>query len=234
MKKIGILIFVVALVAGVGLANMTSFGRASDSFFKFSMNFGGEHGSGNVTTEKRNITGFKSVDVGEVFQVEVVAQKEFGVEVTADDNLLPLIKTSVDGSTLRIETTSRISPSSTVKIRVFAPDIDKLRVAGVANVAVTDLKNEAFAVDSSGASKIAVAGETSKLTVDVSGASKIDAENLKAQNASIDSSGASKISVNVSGELKTDLSGASKVVYSGTPTNVVTKKSGASSVSQKQ
>ena len=234
MKKIGILIFVMALVAGVALANMTSFGRASDSLFKFSMNCGGEHGSGNVRTEKRSVTGFKSVDVGGVFQVEVVAQKEFGVEVIADDNLLPLIKTEVDGSTLRIETTSRISPSSTVKIRVFAPDIDKLRVSGVANVAVTDLKNEAFAVDSSGASKIAVSGETSKLTIDVSGASKIDAENLKAGTASIDSSGASKISVNVSGELKTDLSGASKVVYSGTPTNVVTKKSGASSVSQKQ
>ena len=234
MKKIGILIFVVALVAGVALANMTSFGRTTDSMFKFSMNFGGERGSGNVTTEKRNATGFRSVDVGGVFQVEVVAQKEFSVEVIADDNLLPLIKTEVDGSTLRIETERRISPSSTVRIRVFAPDIDNLRVSGVAHVTVADIKNDAFAVDSSGASKIAVAGETSKLTIDVSGASKIDAENLKAGNASIESSGASKINVNVSGELKTDLSGASKVVYSGTPANVVTRKSGASSVSQKQ
>ena len=234
MKKIGILIFVVALVAGVALANMTSFGRTTDSMFKFSMNFGGERGSGNVTTEKRNATGFRSIDVGGVYQVEVVAQKEFSVEVIADDNLLPLIKTEVDGSTLRIETERRISPSSTVRIRVFAPDIDNLRVSGVAHVTVADIKNDAFAVDSSGASKIAVAGETSKLTIDVSGASKIDAENLKAGNASIESSGASKINVNVSGELKTDLSGASKVVYSGTPANVVTRKSGASSVSQKQ
>ena len=44
---------------------------------------------------------------------------------------------------------------------------------------------------------------------------------------------ASKINVNVSGELRSDLSGASKVVYTGTPTSVVTRKSGASSVSQK-
>ena len=71
------------------------------------------------------------------------------------------------------------------------------------------------------------------MTIDVSGASKIDAENLKAIDASIDASGASKISVNVSGELKSDISGASKVVYTGTPPNVITKKSGAGGVSAK-
>ena len=234
MKKIGILIFVVALVAGVVLANLTSFGKASGSLLKFSMNFGGEHGSGNVATEKRNVSGFKTVDVGGVFQVEIVVQKEFSVEVLADDNLLPLIRTEVDDNTLHIDTECRISPTSPVRIRISAPDIEKLQVSGVANVTMSDVKNSALAVDTSGASKIAITGETSKLTIDVSGASKIDAENLKAIDASIDASGASKISVNVSGELKSDLSGASKVTYTGTPTNVVTKKSGAGGVFAKQ
>ncbi len=233
MKKVGIIIFAAALVSGLVVSNMFSFGRASSNLFNFSMNFGGEHGSGHVASENRDLSGFKSVDVGGVYQVEITAQKEFSVEVLADDNLLPLIKTEVDGSTLRINTTSRISPTNPVRIRISAPDIETLQVSGVANVTVNDLKNTSFAIDSSGASKIAVTGETAKLTVEVSGASKINAENLKAENASVDSTGASKINVNVSGELRTDLSGASKVVYTGTPTNVMTKKSGASSVSQK-
>ncbi len=231
MKKIGILIFVVALVAGVTLANITSYGKASGNFLKFSMNFGAERGSGNVASEKRDVSGFKSVDVGGVFQVEIVAQKEFSVEVLADDNLLPLIRTSVDGNTLHIDAERRISPSSPIHIRISAPDIEKLQVSGVANVTMSDVKNSTLAVDTSGASKIAITGETAKLTIDVSGASKIDAENLKAIDASIDASGASKINVNVSGELKSDLSGASKVTYTGTPTNIVTKKTGASGVS---
>lgn len=234
MKKIGIIIFAAALVIGLVVSNMFSFGRASGNLFNFSMNLGSVHGSGNVTSEKRNLTGFKAVDVGGVFQVEITAQKEFSVEVLGDDNLLPLIKTEVDDSTLRIDTERRISPTSPVRVRISAPDIENLQVSGVANVTMNDVKNSALAVDSSGASKIAITGETSKLTIDVSGASKIDAENLKAIDASVDSSGASKINVNVSGELRTDLSGASKVTYTGTPTNVVTKKSGASSVSQKQ
>ena len=233
MKKVGIIIFAVALVIGLVVSNLFSFGRPAGNLFDFSKNFCSERGSGNVATEKREVSGFKSVDVGGVFQVEITAQKDFSVEVLADDNLLPLIKTEVDGGTLRIETERRISATSPVRIRISAPDIDNLQVSGVANVTVNDLKNSSFALDSSGASKIAITGETSKLTIDVSGASRIDAENLKAENAAINASGASKINVNVSGELRSDVSGASHVVYTGTPTSLVTKKSGASSVSQK-
>ena len=95
------------------------------------------------------------------------------------------------------------------------------------------LKNFSIAVDSSGASKIKIAGETSKFTAETSGASKIDAEDLKIGDADIDGSGASHVEINVSGELTADLSGASKVIYSGTPTAVHKKTSGAGSVSQK-
>ena len=146
---------------------------------------------------------------------------------------MPLIKTDVDGGTLRIETTRRISPSGPIRVLISAPDINDLQVSGVANVTLNDIKNAGLSIDSSGASKIAITGETAKLTVDVSGATKIDAENLKAENASVDASGACKVNVNVSGELRADASGASKIIYTGTPTNLVSKKSGAGSVSQK-
>src|SRR5258708_38814934 len=62
MKKIGIMIFVVALVLGLVVSNMFSFGRASGSFFNFSLGFGGVHGSGNVATDKRGVSGFRGVE----------------------------------------------------------------------------------------------------------------------------------------------------------------------------
>lgn len=233
MKKIGIMIFVVALVIGLVVSNMFSFGRASGNFFNFSLPFSGVHGSGNVATDKRALTDFSAVDVGGVFQVEITAQKDFAVEVEADDNLLPLIKTEVVDGVLKIETEQRIKSSNPIRVRVYAPDIDNLEVSGAANVTVNDLKNSGLSVDSSGASKIKLAGLTDKLTVDVSGASKVNAESLTAENASIDASGASHVNVNVTGALRTDASGASKIVYSGTPASVEKKTSGASSVSQK-
>ena len=88
-------------------------------------------------------------------------------------------------------------------------------------------------MDSSGASKIKIAGETAKLTVDVSGGTQIDAEELNAGDADVEASGASHVNVKVSGSLRTEASGASKIVYIGEPSNVERKTSGASSVSRK-
>ncbi|MEO6655826.1 MAG: head GIN domain-containing protein [Pyrinomonadaceae bacterium] len=233
MKKVGIMIFVAALVIGLVVANMFSFGRASGKLFNFSMNFGRVHGSGNVVSENRGLSGFNVVDVGGVFQVEITAQKEFGVEVEADDNLLPLIKTEVRNGVLNIESERKLSSSGPIRIRISAPDIDKLEVSGVANVTLNDLRNSGLSVDSSGASKIKISGETEKLTVDVSGAAKIDAEDLTAENATVDASGASHVNVNVIGQLRSDATGASKIVYSGSPASVEKKTGGVGSVSPK-
>ena len=233
MKKIGIIIFAAALVSGLVVSNIFSFGRMRDNLFHFSINFKGEKGSGKIATQQRDAKGFKSVEVGGAFLVEITAQKDFSVEVEADDNLLPLIKTEVENGVLEIEAEKRLSPTGQIKIRISAPDIDNLQVSGAANLTLNEVNNSSLSVDSSGAAKVKIAGETSKLAIDVSGASKIDAEELKASNANVDASGASHVEINVSDELSVDASGASRIVYSGTPSAIHKKTSGASSVSQK-
>jgi Putative auto-transporter adhesin, head GIN domain len=233
MKKIGIIIFVIAVILGVTFANFFSWGKTSAKFFNFSVNFGGVQGSGNVQTEKRNLTDFNAIEVGGAIEVEVVAQKDFSVEVEADDNLLQFIKTEVSGETLKISTDKRFSTRNPIRVRISAPDIENLEVSGASKLSLTNLKNDSLRVDSSGASKIKVDGETKNLEVELSGASRLDAENLKSENADIDASGASNATIFVSTDLKADLSGASSVTYSGNPKNLVKKTSGASSVKGK-
>ena len=82
MKKIGIIIFAVAIVVGVGISNILSIeGFSFKSPVTFS--FGSKvKGSGNVITEKRDVAEFNKIDVGSNFRVEVVAQKE---TITFDD-----------------------------------------------------------------------------------------------------------------------------------------------------
>jgi len=230
MKKIGFIIFIIALILGVTFANFFSWGKTSAKFFTFSVNFGGVKGSGNVQNEKRNVADFNAIDVGGVFEVEVTAQKDFSVEVEADDNLLQYIKTEVKNGTLEISTEKRISPKGAIRVRISAPNIEELEVSGASKLSLANLKNDSLKVDASGASKIKIDGETKNLKVELSGASRLEAENLKAENANIDGSGASNASVNVSGDLKADLSGASKVTYSGNPRNLEKSTSGASSV----
>jgi uncharacterized protein YfiM (DUF2279 family) len=234
MKKIGLILFIAALVVGVVVANAFSFGKISaPHFFNFNISWKGVQGSGNSVTEKRDASGFKGVDVSGVFQVEIAAGKDFSVEVDADDNLMPMVKTEVRGGILHIETDGRVSPKSPLRVRISAPDIDRLESSGVSKISLAGVKNSSLSIDSSGASKIDVEGSTGTITVDVSGASNIDAASLVSENATIDASGASKVAVNVSNEINADASGASRISYSGSPKNVIKKTSGTSHVDQK-
>ena len=231
MKKVGFIIFVAALVVGLVVSNLFSFGRVRDKFFNFSFNIGSERGSGHMASDVRAVEAFHAVEVGGVFQVEITVGKEHSVEVEADDNLLQYIKTEVRRGVLEIETTQRIKTQNPIRVRVTAQDIDDLEVSGAASVTLNGIKNEGLEIDSSGASKITVTGQTAKFIVDVSGATKVDGDGLVSENATVEASGASHVKVNVLGNLRADTSGASSVVYSGTPKDIVKKTSGASSVS---
>lgn len=231
MKKIGLIVFIFALTVGVVLSNLASFGGFSGKIFSFNMR--GEKGSGNVRTESREVSEFKAIDVSGAFEVEIIVQKDFSIEVEADDNLLQFIKTEVSGETLKIKSEKGFNTGNPLKIRITAPDIDNLDLSGASKVNLVNLNNDSLILDSSGASKIKIEGTTKTFTVDMSGASKLDAENLKAENVSVDSSGASSASVFATNELKADLSGATSVVYAGNPKIVEKKVSGASSVKEK-
>ncbi len=232
MKKIGIIIFIIALVIGLSLANVFSFGKTSAGFFSFSFSHG-IAGSGKIINENREVSDFKAIEVGGVFQVEITAQKDFSVEIQTDDNLLPLIKTEVEDGVLKIETTEKFNSKSPIIVKVSAPNIEELEVSGASKVNLNNLSNNSLNVNASGASKVTIAGATKELTIDVSGASKIDAENLKSENASVEASGASSVGLTVSGDLKSRASGASSIRYSGNPKNAENKSLGASSVKAK-
>jgi hypothetical protein len=233
MKKLAFIAFIVALVAGVLLANLSGLGRVGGlSVFDLSCNFRQVSGSGNIITQTRDLDDFSSIDVSGVFRVEATAQKDFGVEVQADDNLEQYIKTEVRGGVLHIEAEKRLKSSGPILVRVFAPNFENVEASGATNVSVKDLRSDRLGLDTSGASKISVQGSASEFNIKVSGASNVDAGELTAANAKVNASGASKVTINVSNHLDADASGASRIFYFGSP-NVSQKTSGASSVTQK-
>ncbi len=63
-----------------------------------------------------------------------------------------------------------------------------------------------------------------------SGASQIDLEELTAADADIEASGASNVTVNASGTLDANASGASNIYYLGNPTLGRINESGGSNV----
>jgi len=235
MKKIGVIVFIFCVVIGLCFANFFSFGHISDRLFNVKLDFGSSRvsGSGNISTQKREISNFSSVDVSGIFQLEIVSGKELAIEIQADDNIIPLINTDVRGSTLHIDLDKKVSTKNEMIVRVSVPNIEKVSSSGASTVNVSNIKNDSFAIDISGASKVTLAGETDHLNIDVSGAGNIDAEQLNAVRADVDASGACKVAVNVSSELHSDASGASFISYKGDPKTVDNHQSGVGSISKK-
>ncbi|MBX3281519.1 MAG: DUF2807 domain-containing protein [Acidobacteria bacterium] len=232
MKKIGILLFLAALVIGVAITGAFSFGPGPKDLFSIGSLFRGEVGSGHLKTEKRDVADFDRIEVSGVVEVEVTRGDTFSVEVSADDNLLPLLRTEVDGDTLSIYTKGRISKSTELKVVVTAPNISEAETSGVSKLSLMDVKNEHLSLQASGASRVTVSGTTASLTIDISGASKALTSELLAKEASIETSGASNADVNVSEMLKAQASGASHIRYLGSPLTVKVDRSGAASVSR--
>lgn len=232
MKKVGIIVFIISIAVGLLFANLFSFGKASGKLFNFSFNRSVE-GSGVVVSESRSVSDFKEIRVSGVFIVDVVSGKDFQIEVSADDNLLPLIETHVEDGILRIRSKESIRSGSPLRVRVHAPAISTVEASGAARVDLSEFKNTSLNVDASGASKISVSGSTETLRLDVSGASKIEASNLNSKSCDISASGASTVEVSVSEKLDANASGASRISYSGSPSVIEERSSGASRISPK-
>lgn len=195
--------------------------------------FRGVEGSGNEKSEMRNLSGFKKIEAQGAVSLVVDAQKDFSVEIEADDNLLPLIKTEVSGDTLKISTEERISPKTKISVKISMPELASLNISGASKAEVANVKTDSLKLEASGASKINISGEANKLESDATGASSIDAESLMVTDANVKASGASNTTVSATTDLNADASGASKIYYTGEPKNLSPKSSGASSVKKK-
>ncbi|HEX8492365.1 MAG TPA: head GIN domain-containing protein [Pyrinomonadaceae bacterium] len=217
MKKTICLLLLVTFAAG---CNMTGFGK-------------GVRGSGNRQTEKRNVPDFLGLDVSGAFEVEIVSQKERSLEITGDDNILPLVTTEVRGNVLHIGSNKSYSVNRPITIKVGVPELRGVSSSGASKINVSGIKGSVFDVDSSGASNISLMGEAKNLRIDTSGASNIEAKDLHAESVEVQSSGAGYVSVYATLQLKASASGAARVDYYGDPSSVKPEVSGAGSVNKK-
>ena len=87
--------------------------------------------------------------------------------------------------------------------------------------------------DISGASTIRLQGMAVDVELDLSGASNAELEDFPVNDTDVNFSGASRGTVNVDGKLDIDLSGASKLTYTGNPTIGDVDISGASTMKSK-
>src|SRR5262245_121595 len=86
---------------------------------------GRSKGSGIMKTEKRSVAPFDSVEVSCHGSIQVRTQGQEGLEISGDDNIIPLITTEVNNGILHIRSSKEYTSRDKLVIVVTAPDLKK-------------------------------------------------------------------------------------------------------------
>ena len=177
----------------------------------------GVQGSGVRKTEKRELAPFTSIETTGAYELEVTCQKAASFEIEGDDNIVPLVETEVKDGVLRVTSSGSYNTSTPLSLRISVPDLASIKGIGAGKVQISDVKNDKFEMDSTGAVTMTASGQSKSLTISSTGAGKIDAHNLRAEKADVTVTGAAGVDVFASDQLDVTVSGAGRVTYSGNP-----------------
>ncbi len=223
------------LLAFMLLVGIFALGKKSFNFLHFG---GGVSGTGPVKTETRQITGFHAIDLNVAANVEVNISETFHVEIEAQENILPLLKTEVADGVLRIYFEDNVSYSKDLKIRVSGPSFDAftvsgsgdlrtiapiraekmgLTVAGSGNIYLQNGDFGSIYTSISGSGGIELSGKTGSMKSEIAGSGDVNAKSFTANELEASIAGSGSVTCDVTSVLKAEIAGSGDVYYSGSP-----------------
>jgi hypothetical protein len=194
---------------------------------------GGVKGSGTITTAQREVTAFSQIGLASVIDAEITSGPQAKVELTGDDNLLPLITTKVVGDKLEIDTAGGqdLRPSQRLVARIVVAKLSEVDVTGTGAVQINNVTADTLKLELSGTGSVVATGHAAQLGAELSGTGKLRLAQFPVEQATIDLSGTGSAELAVSRQLDVNLSGTGSVTYHGNP-KVTQAISGTGSVRQ--
>ncbi|HWQ18973.1 MAG TPA: head GIN domain-containing protein [Methanotrichaceae archaeon] len=194
------------------------------------------NGSGHIDSENRSIPGFDGIDLQSSGNLYLDQGAEQPVRIEADDNILPALRTAVQGGVLVIGTDGCIAPTR-LNIYVSAPLIRSLAASGSGNIiGRSQISSDSLALNVSGSGgmdldmscrnadtsvsgsgSMHLSGQAVNHSAVVSGSGSIRGYDLSTRRSSITISGSGMDEASVSDELDVRISGSGNVYYRGSP-----------------
>jgi hypothetical protein len=109
-------------------------------------------GSGNLATEKRDLTAFNKLAAHHGIQVQIEEGVGDSLRVETDDNLLPLVETKIDNETLHVQVKGSLKTRKPIRVTVSAKQLSDISASSSARItgAQANDRNVYFRADSSG------------------------------------------------------------------------------------
>ncbi len=198
----------------------------------FTVNLNIVKGSGNVSSETRNLSGFSGIDLQGSADVDVAFGEPESVVVEAEDNILPLIETKVQNGQLVISTkpNTNLSTTKPVRVHVKMKSLDAVSISGSGSVTAPGMIADSVKVDLSGSGNINLSGSAKNANITLGGSGNVLCDQLKASSVKVVVSGSGNAKVYASDSLDATVSGSGNIQYSGNPAQVNKNISGSGSI----
>jgi len=190
----------------------------------------GVQGSGKPAHDVRHVGSFDSIDVGGALDADITVGSAQDVTVDGDDNVVPLVRTELEGHVLRLRTKGSYHPQLPLIVHVTVPSLSGIAVSGAGHVRAQGIQGGDLALSVGGAGDVTAAGSAHQVTVDLSGAGSIDASALHAERATVKVGGAGSVDVYATQSLSATIAGAGHVRYDGHPAQIDKQISGVGSL----
>jgi hypothetical protein len=198
-----------------------------------------EQGSGNVVSEDREVSGFTGISLVSAGDIVITQGEQESLTIEAEDNLLPLLETTVENGLLVLDVKDgeTIQPTKDIRYFITVTNLDRLELSGAGDMSGSDLTLDALSVDISGTGDVSIANLTlGTLSITVSGAGDVDlsgtansssitvsgsgdyqACNLQSGTVGLEISGQGNAVVSATDTLTVNVSGMGDVSYVGSP-----------------
>jgi hypothetical protein len=187
----------------------------------------GRSGSGPAKSETRDAKAFTRIDVGGGINVNLSIGPLKPLEVSAQESILPLIATDVEGDTLRIHSTGSYTSSEPVVVTIVTPSLSAVTSSGGSAVTIDGLQADTLDLNMSGGSGVTAKGTVKTLTIEASGGAHFTLGELAANGVTVDLSGGANGTVQASRTISGSASGGAHVTVLGNASVNVDTSGGA-------
>jgi carbon monoxide dehydrogenase subunit G len=190
-------------------------------------------GSGKLKSETRKIGNFSKIESRGSADCKVTVGKAVGLTIQADDNILPLVETTIEKDTLIINCKGSFSTHNGIVVTISVPNLESFYVKGSGDSSIQGVRGKSFSVEIAGSGDINAAGQVDKSSASIRGSGDIDFSNLRAREAVASISGSGDIAIFASHALDASIRGSGDISYLGNPSDVGKSVSGSGEINPK-
>ncbi len=210
-------------------------------------------GSGHARTESRTVQGFDQVSVSGSGTLTITQGGAEGLSITADDNVLPSLRSDVSGGRLQLgpQGPSVVNPQTPIRYELTVKQVSSVSLSGSADMRAASLDANQLGINISGSGTadvgrltanglttrisgsgtVTVAGQAAQQTVDITGNGTYRAANLASRRATVNVAGSGDCALRVSDSLDVHIAGSGSVSYVGSP-SITEHVSGSGSITK--